>query len=143
MEYSFDKSLGNLSRVISKSLGANLEKRIVNNHINLTSEHWSIISLLHHVTNLNQNAIAKAFGFDKVRVLRILNKLETEKIITRTTDELDKRSRIVNLTEYGMILYKEITPLAQETLNDAFKSFTDEEVLLYMKLSKKIIENLN
>lgn len=142
MDYSFDKSLGHLSHVISKSLGTHLERKLLAENILLDAEQWSIISLLYHKLDLNQNAIAKAFGFDKVHVLRIINKLETEKLITRTTDTLDKRSRKVCLSEKGVNLYQKIAPLAQETIDNALETLSAKEVFLYMDLSKKIIKNL-
>lgn len=143
MEYSFDKSLGHLSQVISKNLGSNLEKKLLENGISLTAEQWSVISLVYHKKDLNQNAIANAYGFDKVRVLRILNILESEKIIYRTTDALDKRSRKVTITDKGVSLYHKIVPLAQETIDNALKSLTQEEVSQYMQLSGMIIQNLS
>lgn len=142
MEYSFNKSLGYLARVISRNLGINLEKKLLNNKITITAEQWSVISITYHHNNSNQNAIAKALNYDKVRVLRILNKLEAENIIFRKTDSNDKRARMVSLTKKGIDIYNRISPIAQETLDDAFLNLTSKEISVYMKLTQKIIANL-
>ncbi|PKP09535.1 MAG: hypothetical protein CVU09_11380 [Bacteroidetes bacterium HGW-Bacteroidetes-4] len=142
MDYSFKKSLGHLSHELSKKLGSSFEKRMQVIQPSLKAEHWSVISLLHQESNLNQMSIAQVFGFDKVKVLRIINKLEKQHIVVRTIDISDKRAYRINLTVMGNEIYNQLAPLAATTIEDAFSSFSRDEREIFMKNLQKILKNL-
>lgn len=143
MVYSFNKSLGNLSQMVSKRLGSSLEQELNASGIDLNAEQWSIISLLYQTPGLNQNGISQVFGIDKVRVLRILVKLEQLKLIERSIQKTDKRANTIKLTDKGLKIYKQVTPLAELILQKAFNSFSRNEIETYMKLTQRIINNLD
>lgn len=48
-----------------------------------------------------QLALAEAMGYDKTRLIKILDGLETDGYITRAPDPSDRRARVIELTAKG------------------------------------------
>ena len=48
-----------------------------------------------------QLALAEAMGYDKTRLIRILDGLEGDGLITRAPDPTDRRARVIELTAKG------------------------------------------
>src|SRR6056297_1305386 len=142
MKYTYKKSLGLLSHTISKGLGNRLEQKLKAQKINITADQWSVLSMLRHEGESSQKNISDVFGYDKVRVLRIVRNLEDRGMINKRVCSHDKRTRIVSLTSEGMSLYAKIHPIAEATINEATKSLSNREVRLYTEISQKIIMHL-
>ncbi len=64
---------------------------------------WDYIVLSHLAREPagTQLALAQAIGYDKTRLIGLLDKLERDGLITRTADPRDRRARIVTLTKSG------------------------------------------
>ncbi len=142
MEYRYDKSLGNISRMISKSLGKSLEKKLSENNIDLTAEQWSVISLLFHKDILTQIQIGIILGLDKVKTLRIVKHLENKDLLKRVISSTDRRYNDVCLTPEGVQLYHQIVPFAIEVHKEAFASINPTDVTLCLDILAKINNNL-
>lgn len=142
MEYRYDKSLGNISRMISKALGKRLEKKLSENNIDLTAEQWSVISLLFHKGILTQVQIGIILGLDKVKTLRIVKHLENKDLLKRVISSTDRRYNNVCLTPKGVQLYHRIVPFAIEVHKEAFDSMHPRDVNYCLNILTKISENL-
>jgi DNA-binding MarR family transcriptional regulator len=53
-----------------------------------------------------QLALAKAIGYDKTRLIALLDELERDGLLTRRPDPADRRARLVQLTPSGERLLK-------------------------------------
>jgi DNA-binding MarR family transcriptional regulator len=64
---------------------------------------WGYIALSHlaRAPAETQLALAQAIGYDKTRLIGLLDALEAGGLITRTPDPADRRARIVSLTAAG------------------------------------------
>jgi DNA-binding MarR family transcriptional regulator len=64
---------------------------------------WAYIVLSHLARQPagTQLALAEAIGYDKTRLIRLLDELESDGLITRTPDPADRRARTVRLTQAG------------------------------------------
>jgi DNA-binding MarR family transcriptional regulator len=64
---------------------------------------WAYIALSHlaHAPAETQLALAQAIGYDKTRLIGLLDELEADGLITRTADPADRRARIISLTAAG------------------------------------------
>jgi MarR family transcriptional regulator, organic hydroperoxide resistance regulator len=142
MKYSFDTSLGNLTQRISKSLGLRLVSKLESHDISITAEQWCIISMLKFQRQATQTAIGLFLGYDKVRVLRLIEGLERVNIIERSTDNNDKRFKNVKLTELGNQYYSKIEVHAKKTLEEATNGLSREELNSCISTLKKITGNL-
>ncbi len=143
MKYSYQKSLGLISRTISKKIGEQLVENLQQNNINITADQWSVISMLRNKKESSQKNIGLEFGYDKVMVMRIIKNLEAKGLVHKRICSDDKRTRIISLTTQGQNMYKKIEPLAEKTIKDATYTLTERELDFYLQISEKIIENLN
>ena len=46
-------------------------------------------------------ALAEAMGYDKTRLIKILDGLEGDGLVTRAPDPSDRRARVIELTPHG------------------------------------------
>ncbi|ADB50713.1 MarR family winged helix-turn-helix transcriptional regulator [Conexibacter woesei] len=68
---------------------------------------WDYVVLSHLAREPagTQLALARAIGYDKTRLIGLLDALEREGFVTRTPDPADRRARIVSLTPAGATLH--------------------------------------
>jgi DNA-binding MarR family transcriptional regulator len=69
--------------------------------LKLTPPQFGILHMLAHASDLDQAALARALGFDKVTTLHIVRGLESRGLVTRNDCPEDKRRRTINLTAEG------------------------------------------
>lgn len=64
---------------------------------------WGYIALSHLAGGPahTQLALAQAMGYDKTRLIALLDELEGERLVTRRPDPADRRARVVGLTPEG------------------------------------------
>jgi DNA-binding MarR family transcriptional regulator len=73
------------------------------------SSHFALMGVLAHAERgLGVTEIAEALDVDAAAVTRIVNALETERLIRRRADPRDGRRRYVSLTEKGLALFADI-----------------------------------
>lgn len=69
-----------------------------------------------------QLSLAHAMGYDKTRLIGVLDDLEAEGLVTRQPDAEDRRRRIVALTEAGTrrwaLAHEDIRAMEKELLGD-------------------------
>lgn len=86
---------------------ARITRRLVDAERPLLAAHdlsmWDYIVLSHLAREPagSQIALAEAIGYDKTRLIGVLDALERAGLITRTPDAADRRARIVELTAKG------------------------------------------
>lgn len=142
MKYHFESSLGNITHQTSKSLGINLSVHLTRRGITITPEQWCVISMLYATKPSSQTQVGDFLGYDKVRVARLIEKLEHDGLITRHINPLDKRVKMVTLTAKGDKLYRMVEPWAEKTLAEATRGISPEEIILLLNLLKTINQNL-
>jgi MarR family transcriptional regulator, transcriptional regulator for hemolysin len=59
-------------------------------------------------TDVRQNALADAVGIEGASLVRLLDELQNNGLITRVPDPADRRANAVNLTETGWALVREV-----------------------------------
>lgn len=69
--------------------------------VGLTPAQFGVLTVLRASPGLDQSSLARALGFDKVTVLRVLQVLEARGLVARTPDPVNRRNRSVTLTPAG------------------------------------------
>jgi DNA-binding MarR family transcriptional regulator len=69
--------------------------------VGLTPAQFGVLTVLRTHPGLGQSSLARALGFDKVTVLRVLRGLEARGFVERGPAPDNKRNMCVNLTEAG------------------------------------------
>ncbi|MBQ7131373.1 MAG: MarR family transcriptional regulator [Oscillospiraceae bacterium] len=88
-----------------------------------------------------QKDIAKGYCIEPATVTSLLLRMEAQGLITRVCDN-DKRSHRVFPTEKGVAMNQLICQAFKDTEKLAFNGFSEEEILLFSQMQKRINENL-
>lgn len=75
--------------------------------VGLTPAQFGVLSVLRATPGLDQSTLARALGFDKVTVLRVLRGLETRGLIERAPAPASRRNLAVSLSAAGLDLLKQ------------------------------------
>ena len=82
--------------------------------VGLTPAQYGALTVLHAQPGLDQSSLARALGFDKVTILRVLRVLETRGLVQRGATPGNRRSLHLVLTDWGRALLVEAQPLAEQ-----------------------------
>jgi DNA-binding MarR family transcriptional regulator len=91
---------------------ARITRRLIDAERPLLAAHdlsmWDYIVLSHLARDPvgSQLALAQAIGYDKTRLITLLDALEHAGLITRAPDPADRRARIVELTAKGRLRHQ-------------------------------------
>jgi DNA-binding MarR family transcriptional regulator len=111
--------------------------------IDITVDQWVIIHLLHKHQTLSQQEIGDLAFKDAPTVTRMLDLLETKKVITRKADKTDKRKYKITLTSLGRQKFEAIQPIVKNFRAEAYDGLSADELEMLEKTLKKIFENLS
>lgn len=90
---------------------------------------WRVMAVLGDGENraCTQQALTQVTLMDKVAVNRACKVLEDRGLIRRVPNERDGRSHLLELTEEGASIHREVMPLALATERELFDGFEPEE----------------
>ena len=86
-------------------------------NVGLTPAQFGVLSVLHASPGLDQSSLARALGFDKVTVLRVLRGLETRGLIARAPAPANRRNLSISLSDAGLALLKDAQEPAERAYN--------------------------
>ncbi|WP_414044809.1 MarR family winged helix-turn-helix transcriptional regulator [Macrococcus equi] len=106
----------------------------------LSYQHYLVLMVLNEEEVMPVLQLGERLAFQSGTITPILKKMEARGIISRHRSEDDERIVMVQLTEEGMQLVKQLL----NTPYDMFKAshLSYEEYQLLMKLSQKIVKNV-
>jgi DNA-binding MarR family transcriptional regulator len=91
---------------------------------------WRLVAALHEDGPMSPAALVRRTGFDQARVSRVVDRLVEHGFVHRRRDE-DARSRVVlELTDAGHALYRELFPQLAEINRRLMAVLDDSEALL-------------
>jgi MarR family transcriptional regulator, lower aerobic nicotinate degradation pathway regulator len=82
-------------------------------HLALTPAQFGVLTVLKAHPGLGQSSLARALGFDKVTVLRVLRGLQSRDLVARAPTQGNKRNVSVALTPRGVALLAQAQKPAQ------------------------------
>jgi len=138
MKYNFDSSIGRLSQIVSKRIGAKIQSEFKKESLEYTSDDWTIIAYLFNYKHQTQKELVNATGKNKVAITRNLLSLENNGVIIREIKATDKRANTVILTAKGTSLYKKMLNIVEYVLDDVFLDISDNDIKLVAKVLKNI-----
>lgn len=141
-KYSLEESIGFVSKNLAKAIGTRLMDKLKEKGIKLTIEQWITLTYLWHFSGQNQNEIGHAINMDKTAVTRLLGSMENMNLVIRVNDKSDRRNNLIILTQKGKDLYQEIVKYAEETISEACVGIPENEIEIFKKTSRKMLENL-
>jgi DNA-binding MarR family transcriptional regulator len=85
--------------------------------VGLTPAQFGVLSVLRARPGLDQSSLARALGFDKVTVLRVLRGLEKRGLIERVPAPKSRRNLSISLSAAGLDLLKTAQDPAERAYN--------------------------
>lgn len=109
---------------------------------NITREQFRILFVLSLTDGLYQTQIANILGKDRPNITRMIDILETNGYIRREKDENNRRILKVFLTDKGKKEIEMVQPLKKRMNETQYKGMSDEEILTFVDLLKKVRKNI-
>ncbi len=108
--------------------------------VGLTPAQFGVLTVLASAPGLDQSSLARALGFDKVTVLRVLRGLEARGLVHRTAALKSKRNMAVVLSPEGVTLLQLAAKPAERAYERLMDPLSPEQraqlVLLLMELTQ-------
>ncbi|HRK17690.1 MAG TPA: MarR family transcriptional regulator [Hyphomicrobiaceae bacterium] len=93
----------------------------------LTRAQWIVIARLFRRPGLNQSEIADLLEIEKATAGRLIDRMEVKGWIERRADKADRRMHRLHLTAKARRLHAQIWPIAEATVDDAFRNLSAAE----------------
>ncbi|MCZ4371741.1 transcriptional regulator SlyA [Vibrio diazotrophicus] len=107
--------------------------------LGLTHPRWTALWKLRRLgDNVSQKCLAEALEIELPSLMRTLNQLEEQSLITRYSCKSDKRARIVRLTEDGISLLKQMEEKIVEVRSQLLNNISDEEIKMLSSILDRV-----
>lgn len=115
--------LGMLWFRYNRRLTANLKQA----GFEITSDQLQLLNQLAENESCNQLFLAKQLGRDRSAITRMIQHLELKSWLVRKADKEDKRAFTVSLSSSGRDLQEAAAALGQQTFDELWQGFRNEE----------------
>lgn len=122
-----------LSHSVSNSIASSLSSQY-----DLTMPEWRVVVVLGRFPGLSAIEVAERTVMDKVAVSRAVARLIKNGRIDRRFADADRRRSILNLTDQGEELLREITPMALAFESSLLEGLSETEIAVF----NRVIESL-
>ena len=127
---------------ISAAINRTFLRAFVTEGIEITPEQWSVMACLWKKDKVTQQALCSLTAKDKPSMTRLIDKLEKRNLVTRVSDNNDRRINLIHLTDAGLALQQRATQIVHQVANKTLNNITDEELDTSRTVLKKIMANL-
>lgn len=110
--------------------------------LGLTPAQFGVLTVLHASPGLDQSSLARALGFDKVTVLRVLRGLEERGLVKRSPAPDSRRNLAVQLTPEGEVLLNKAQKPAERAYERLMAPLSTEQQMQLVALLQQMTEGL-
>jgi DNA-binding MarR family transcriptional regulator len=105
--------------------------------IDLTPVQYAALEQLDATPEIDQTTLARAIAYDKVTIGGVVDRLRQKGFVTREPSALDKRARVVKLSDAGREALEQARPYVAELQEKIVGNLTDSEAERLTTLLKK------
>ncbi|BDQ37238.1 transcriptional regulator [Pseudodesulfovibrio nedwellii] len=142
IKYNLENSTGSLLNRASQLLRLGLNRKISDARCCATAEQWKILTNLSQTNGMTQQELAEKSFKSKASMTKMIDRLESRKLVTRQPAPEDRRYNRIHLSSKGSIELKALMPLAQLNLTQAEQGLSKKELNTFKIVLKKIIVNM-
>lgn len=135
-----DERIAHLARLCARGFNRSLSLRLAEHGVAFGQ--WVFLRILWQEEGLTQRELSERANLTEPTVHTALNKLEAQGIVTRRTEEGNKRKQHVYLTDQGKALQKVLEPLAVDANQTALHGLDDKEEAYLKRALILILHNL-
>jgi len=137
---------GELYSVINGMASIAVARRLQKNFraagLEITIEQWSVLYHLWKEDCLSQQELCNRTFRDKPSITRLIDNLEKQNLVIRTSSQTDRRINLVCLTENAKALQQQTIDLANQTMNEALVGIDKDEIEIVKNVLQKVYDNL-
>ncbi|MES2360880.1 MAG: MarR family transcriptional regulator [Pseudomonadota bacterium] len=111
-------------------------------NVGLTPAQFGVLTVLRASPGLDQSSLARALGFDKVTVLRVLRGLETRGLVQRSPAPESRRNLAVVLSPDGEKLLRQAQKPAEQAYERLMSPLLPEQQMQLVALLQQLTEGL-
>ncbi len=132
-----------LTRKISGSINRSLLRAFAKEGLNLTTEQWSVMACLWKKDKVTQQSLCSQTHKDKPSMTRLIDNLEKLRMVVRVADPMDRRKKIIHLTEQGLAMKPKTEQVVRHIIELALTDIDSKDIALGRVILQKIMRNLN
>jgi len=130
------KLFGDILKIYFGALSKNMERYGVDRHFS------TLVAIDHAKQKCTQQYLSDLLNFDKVSMVRMLDYLVAQKMITRAVNPDDRREHIIQLTTQAKKIMPEIHNGIKEMNSIAFKKVSKQNKELFYECLVTIFKNI-
>ncbi len=141
MEEDFDSNIGFLVHDVARLMRTMYDRRMA--PLGLTRSQWWVLNHLYFHEGISQTEFAAVLDIEKATVGRLLDRLEAKGWVSRKSDEHDKRTKRVYLTEQVQPTLQIMRDMAAVTRDEAVRSLNKTERKQLRNMLKRMRDDLS
>ncbi|QIB28218.1 MarR family transcriptional regulator [Caloranaerobacter azorensis] len=110
--------------------------------LGVTRVQWIALYYLGKYAGIKQKELAEKMNIKDSTVARLIDRMEREGYVIRVKDLEDKRITKLYLTEKGIELREKLLPEGKKMSEILSKNITDEEMEIFKRVIKKMVDNV-
>ena len=130
--------IGETSRLVHKRIKAIFAER----GFDVTVEQFGVLALLWYKEGVKQQDIADGMKRNKTTITRIVENMINRNLIVKVPDQLDKRNKLIYLTQKGKALQKEMVESSALVYYQTISNITSKEIEKCLAILKQMMKNL-
>ena len=135
--FVIEESLGYLVNRAARALAAQLADELRTFDVGIGQ--WAVLLHLWSRDGLTQAQLARRVAIEQPTMVRTIDRMERDGLVTRAPDPSDRRVSRITLTERGRRLRDDLVPLADGVNRAATANLTDAEVATLRRLLAKLV----
>lgn len=130
--------MGETSRLIHKRITAIFSER----GFDVTVEQFGVLALLWYKEGVKQQDIADGLKRNKTTITRIVENMINRNLIVKVPDQLDKRNKLIYLTQKGKALQKKMVESSGLVYYQTISNITSKDIDKCLVILKQMMKNL-
>lgn len=125
------------AKVVCEAMNEQFKKK------DITRVQWMALYYISHQNgSMTQKELASAMMISEPTTVHLVERMEQEGFITRTSSTDNYRAKFLGLTEKGEQILKDLFPLVVEFNREGIDGISEEELDVFKRVMHKMIENV-
>lgn len=128
---------GHLIRRLNQISTSVFQARTKDAGFDLTPVQFTALAALSDNPGIDQATLAGLIAYDRATIGGVVDRLRSKGLIRRRVDALDRRARVLDLTDAGVSLLARLSPIVRDLQPDILTGLTAQERAAFVALARK------
>ena len=107
--------------------------------VKLTPVQFAAMDAIATYPGIDQAGVAARIAYDRATIGGVIDRLVQRGYVQRSVREADRRARVLNLTETGATVLREVVPLVRDLQDVILEELNADERDMFLELAKRVI----